>query len=219
MELSKALTEHQSIPLVSFTGSEKVGRIVAGVVASRYVRLIVYPSSKLRSRLITIRLGKLILELGGNNAVIVLPDADLDLALRTVVFGAVGTAGQRCTTTRRLLLHSSIADDFVGKIVNAYKQVRIGDPLAKGTLMGPVHSSTAIEAYKACLKDSASQGGKVLCGGDEVKHGDKALDTGNWVAPAIVYHGAKHPGVMEEETFAPVLREPPVRLLSWNSYG
>lgn len=83
------------------------------------------------------RLGKLILELGGNNAVVVLPDANLDLALRTVLFGAVGTAGQRCTSTRRLFLHESIAEDFVEKLAKAYKQVRIGDPLEEGTLMGP----------------------------------------------------------------------------------
>ena len=87
--------------------------------------------------LLTDRLGRLILELGGNNAVVVLPDADLDLAVRTALFGAVGTAGQRCTTTRRLLLHESTADNFVEKLAKAYGQVRIGDPLAKGTLMGP----------------------------------------------------------------------------------
>jgi aldehyde dehydrogenase family 7 protein A1 len=117
VDLSKALVSHPQIPLVSFTGSEKIGSIVGGVVQSR--------------------LGRLILELGGNNAVVVLPDANLDLAFRTVLFGAVGTAGQRCTSTRRLLLHEEIAEEFVEKLVKAYKQVRIGDPLEEGTLMGP----------------------------------------------------------------------------------
>lgn len=185
VELSKALTEHSKIPLVSFTGSEKIGKIVGGTVQSR--------------------LGRLILELGGNNACVVLPDADQDLALRTVLFGAVGTAGQRCTTTRRLLLHKSIAEPFLEKLTRAYKQVRIGDPLSKGTLMGPVHSPTAVENYVQCIKDAQAQGGRLVAGGERYKHTDDAYVQGNWLLPAIIFHGDKHPQVMEEETFAPIL--------------
>lgn len=140
VDLSKALTEHSKIPLVSFTGSEKIGKIVGSVVQSRWGISSLYIRAESRASLnsrFLHRLGKLILELGGNNAVVVLPDANLELALRTVLFGAVGTAGQRCTSTRRLFLHKSIAEDFVEKLAKAYKQVRIGDPLEEGTLMGP----------------------------------------------------------------------------------
>ncbi|KAK9900146.1 NAD-aldehyde dehydrogenase [Cystobasidium minutum MCA 4210] len=185
VELSKALTQHPQIPLVSFTGSEKIGSIVGGVVQSR--------------------LGRLILELGGNNAVVVLPDANLDLALRTVLFGAVGTAGQRCTSTRRLFLHESIAEDFVEKLAKAYKQVRIGDPLEEGTLMGPVHSQTAVDAYNQCLEDAQRLGGKLVSGGKKYKHSNEGLNGGFWVEPSIVFYGAAHPETMEEETFAPIL--------------
>ena len=191
VEASKALVAHNRISLVSFTGSEAIGRVVAGTVASR--------------------LGKSLLELGGNSAIVVLPDADLDLALQTVLFGAVGTAGQRCTTTRRLLLHQDIAESFVERLSKAYKNLiatqRIGDPLDTSMLMGPVHTTAAVKMYDAALKEATSQGGKLLCGGGPVEHKVKGYENGNWVQPALVYYGAKHPQIMEEECFVPILRE------------
>lgn len=138
--------------------------------------------------------------------------------MRTVVFGAVGTAGQRCTTTRRLFLHESVAKDFIEKLKNAYQQVKIGDPLQEGTLMGPVHSQMAVDMYKTCLEESKAQGGEIVLGERPVQHSSQGLEGGFWLSPAIVYHGKNHPKVMEEETFAPILRECP-NLLSPSCIG
>lgn len=187
--VSSALIFHPLVALVSFTGSEATGRIVSSRVAGR--------------------LGKTILELGGNNAVVVLPDADMELALRTVLFGAIGTAGQRCTTTRRLLLHESLAERFLERLGKSYRDVieqgRIGDPLLAENLMGPVHSQEAVTRYNEALQEAKKQGGRVLVGGEQVKHRVKGYEGGNWVTPAIVYYGKNHPKIMEEETFAPIL--------------
>ena len=166
------------VPLVSFTGSTSMGRHVAEATARRF--------------------GRSILELGGNNAIVVEADADLDLALRAVLFAAVGTAGQRCTSLRRLFLHSSIADDFVDRLVKAYGSIRIGDPLAEGTLMGPLVTDGAVGDYLKALDTVREQGGEVVVGGSRLDR------PGYWVEPTIVRLPAQIP-IACEETFAPIL--------------
>ncbi|MDH5507112.1 MAG: aldehyde dehydrogenase family protein [Anaerolineae bacterium] len=167
------------IPLVSFTGSTKVGRHISETVARRF--------------------GRTILELGGNNAIIVAEDADLDLAVRGILFGAVGTAGQRCTTTRRILMHKNIAKELTSRLVKAYKQVPIGDPLEGGTLMGPLVTSDAVEKMERAIERAKTEGGEVLTGG-----GRKQEIGANFVEPTIIKMPAQS-GVVKEETFAPIL--------------
>jgi aldehyde dehydrogenase family 7 member A1 len=152
--------------LVSFTGSSEVGEHVSRTVHARF--------------------GRTILELGGNNATIVMPDAATDLALRAAVFGAVGTAGQRCTSLRRLLIHESLYDAFVARLVKAYGTIAIGDPLAPGTLMGPLHTPAAVKEYADGLAEIAKQGGRVLVGGKVL-----ADRPGNFVTPTIVVSSAR----------------------------
>ena len=135
-----------NVPLVSFTGSTRMGRHVSEVVSKRF--------------------GKSILELGGNNCIIVDETADMKLVVPAVVFGAVGTAGQRCTSTRRLIIHDSIYDNFVKLLINAYKQVKIGDPLEKDTLMGPLVNQDAVIAFLEAIKKAKDQGGEVIFGGE-----------------------------------------------------
>ncbi|GAB4474665.1 MAG: aldehyde dehydrogenase family protein [Anaerolineae bacterium] len=167
------------MPLVSFTGSVRVGRHVAQLVAKR--------------------LGRAILELGGNNGIIVAEDADLDLAVRAILFGAVGTAGQRCTTTRRLIVHKSIVDNLVARLVHAYAQVRIGDPLQEGILMGPLVDENAVEEMMAAIETAKANGGEVVYGGHRLP------DLGpNFVEPTIIRMPEQIPLVCEE-TFAPIL--------------
>jgi aldehyde dehydrogenase (NAD+) len=166
------------VPLVSFTGSTSMGRHVAEATARRF--------------------GRSILELGGNNAILVEPDADLDLALRAVLFAAVGTAGQRCTTLRRLFLHSSVADDFVSRLVKAYGSIRIGDPLVDGTLMGPLVTEGAVDDYLKALETVRAQGGEIVTGGARIDR------PGYWVEPTIVRLSEQIP-IACEETFAPIL--------------
>jgi aldehyde dehydrogenase (NAD+) len=132
------------LPLISFTGSIRVGRRVAAAVAGR--------------------LGRTILELGGNNGIIVTEDANLDLAMRAIVFGAVGTAGQRCTSTRRIIAHISIVDELTDRLVRAYKTVPIGDPMQNGVLMGPLVSARSVEAMMAAVERAKADGGTVLTG-------------------------------------------------------
>jgi len=135
-DVGEAMIQDKRMPLVSFTGSTKTGRHVAQTVAGRF--------------------GRTILELGGNNASIVLPDADLDLAFKGSVFAAAGTAGQRCTTLRRLMVHDSVFDQFAKRMVAAYKTIKIGDPLDPETLMGPLHSTTQVEIFEeACQRAKA----------------------------------------------------------------
>lgn len=167
------------MPLISFTGSTKTGRHVSREVAGRF--------------------GRTILELGGNNASIVMPDADLDLAFKGSVFAAVGTAGQRCTTLRRLMVHDSHFDKFAKRMVAAYKTVKIGDPLHPDTLMGPLHSKEQVMTYAATIEEAKKQGGKVLTGG-------RVLDTmpGNFVEPTIIEIDANAP-VLQGEYFVPIL--------------
>ena len=147
--MGEAILNDRRIPLVSFTGSTEVGRHVAETVARR--------------------LGRSLLELGGNNGIIVMDDADLDLALRAVLFGAVGTAGQRCTTTRRLFLQRKIAPAMTDALVKAYRQVPIGDPLDGGTLMGPLVNARAVEDMMRGLETVREQGGEVIYGGRAVR--------------------------------------------------
>jgi aldehyde dehydrogenase (NAD+) len=176
--VGSAMTGDTRIPLVSATGSCAMGRIVGPAVAQR--------------------MGRSILELGGNNAVIVMDDADLDLAVRAALFSAVGTAGQRCTTLRRLLVHRAVADKVVSRLVEAYRQVTIGDPLDEGTLMGPVISEVAIDQMMDALEIARAQGGEVVTGGDRIER------DGFYVEPTIV-KVPKDASITQEETFAPIL--------------
>jgi aldehyde dehydrogenase (NAD+) len=167
------------LPLVSFTGSTAVGRRVAQALAGRF--------------------GRSLLELGGNNAIVIAADADLDLAVRAVLFGAVGTAGQRCTSTRRLIVHRDVVDGLSDRLVAAYAQVRIGDPLDAATLMGPLVNAAAVEQMQSALAAATAAGGRVLCGGRP------RPDLGpHFVEPAIVRMPAQAEIVMHE-TFAPIL--------------
>jgi aldehyde dehydrogenase (NAD+) len=174
------LADDKRIPVVSFTGSIAVGRRVAARVAGR--------------------LGRSILELGGNNAIVVLDDANLDLATRAITFGAVGTAGQRCTSTRRVFAQSGIIDALAKRLTRAYGTVRMGDPLAEGTLLGPLINRRAVEAYEAAIEMARQLGGEVLCGG---KVADRK---GFYVEPTIVRAPPQQSfPIAWEETFAPIL--------------
>jgi aldehyde dehydrogenase (NAD+) len=182
-ELATRFVEDRRVALVSFTGSTAVGRHVGERVAAR--------------------LGKSLLELGGNNAIIVDETANLDLAVPSIVFGAVGTAGQRCTTTRRVLVHSSRLDELEKRLVRAYGQVRIGDPLDSGTLMGPLIDSSAVQRYQAAIAAAREAGGEVLCG-------DKVLPgPGNFVEPTII-RARNDWEIVQTETFGPILYLIPV---------
>ncbi len=176
--LAETMVQDRRLPLVSFTGSVPVGRRVASVVAQR--------------------LGRTLLELSGNNAIIVDETADLSLAIRAIVFGAVGTAGQRCTTTRRLFVHESRYDDVVAKLLSAYKQVRIGNPLETGVLMGPLIDHAAAEAYRAAIDEVTKEGGDILFGGHVINQ------PGSFVEPTLV-RAQNHWPVVQRETFAPIL--------------
>jgi aldehyde dehydrogenase (NAD+) len=177
-ELAGHFVDDKRVALVSFTGSTPVGRKVGGRVAAR--------------------LGKSLLELGGNNAIIVDQFANLDLVVPAVVFGAVGTAGQRCTTTRRLLVHESRFEELQRRLAAAYAQLRIGDPLDPKTLVGPMIDAASVERYTTTLKAAVAQGGRIVCGG-------KVLPgPGYFVQPTIVEASNDLP-VVQHETFAPIL--------------
>jgi len=184
--VGESMIRDRRYPLISATGSCKMGRHVGSVVAGR--------------------LGRSLLELGGNNAVIIEADANLDLALKSTVFGSVGTAGQRCTSTRRLIIHESIADDFCDKLVKAYETVRIGDPLDSGTLMGPLINEQSVQGYEHAVKTACEQGGTLLTGGHRVTDLAGDLATGHFVKPTIIRvpKGNDLPMALEE-TFAPIL--------------
>lgn len=178
-DVGELLLNDPNIPLVSFTGSTKVGRHVSETVARRF--------------------GRTILELGGNNAIIVADDADLDLAVRAILFGAVGTAGQRCTSTRRIIMHRDIAAELTQRLVDAYKQVRIGDPLDDSTIMGPLVTSDAVEEMFEALAKAKEDGGKIVFGGKMLP--DKGP---NFVQPTIVTM-PNQTEIVKQETFAPIL--------------
>ena len=166
------------LPLISFTGSTSMGRHVNKTVSERF--------------------GKTILELGGNNAIVIDESAEMELAIPAVVFGAVGTAGQRCTSTRRLIIHESIYDSFLEKLINAYRQVKIGDPLDNSTLMGPLVNEQAVDNYLNAIETATDSGGKVIFGG-------KILSSdGYYVKPTII-SAQNNWEIVQEETFAPIL--------------
>jgi aldehyde dehydrogenase (NAD+) len=178
-DVGERMINDPRIPLVSFTGSVRMGRRVAETVARR--------------------LGRSILELGGNNGIIVAEDANLDLAVRAILFGAVGTAGQRCTTTRRIIMHKDIADELSSRLVQAYSQVTIGNPLQDGILMGPLVNKSAVEDMMTALETAKAQGGEILYGGSRLP--DKGP---NFAEPTIIKMPGQVPLVCEE-TFAPIL--------------
>lgn len=181
-QVGQWLTSDERTALVSATGSTRMGKAVAKTVAGR--------------------LGKYLLELGGNNAIIVTPSADMDVVLTGAVFGAVGTAGQRCTTTRRLIIHESVYDDIVKKIKKAYRQIKIGDPLDSNNHMGPLIDTDAVDMYKNALKQAQEQGAKLLVRGGVLK--GEGYESGCYVKPAIV-EAENHMNIVQTETFAPIL--------------
>ncbi|MEM8485457.1 MAG: aldehyde dehydrogenase family protein [Bacteroidota bacterium] len=181
-EVGELMSNDPEIPLVSATGSTRMGKSVSEAVSKR--------------------LGKMILELGGNNAIIVTENADLKQAIQAIVFGAVGTAGQRCTTTRRLIIHESRYDELKNGLVNAYEQIRIGDPLDQNNHMGPLIDTDAVDAYNASIKAARSQGGNVL-NGDAVLDG-AGFESGCYVKPTIV-EATPDMAIVKHETFAPIL--------------
>jgi aldehyde dehydrogenase (NAD+) len=187
-ELAQKFVDDKRIPLISFTGSTKVGRSVGERVARR--------------------MGRSLLELGGNNAIVVDESADLKLAIPAIVFGAVGTAGQRCTTTRRLFVHEKIFDDVLGKLQSAYQQVesKIGDPTLATTLMGPLNSKAAVDQYTAAIAKATASGGTIVTGGKAL-----ADKPGNFVLPTIVTGLKNSDDVVQTETFAPILYAMPFK--------
>jgi len=180
-EHGEALARSARVPIVSATGSTRMGRALAPIVAARF--------------------GRAILELGGNSAMIVTPSADLDLAVRAIVFSAIGTSGQRCTTLRRLIVHRSVRDALLNRLRSAFGSVRIGDPRDKATLLGPLIDARAGQAMVAALARAQAEGGEVW-GGESVTTGVPA--GGTYVSPAIVTMPAQS-AIVREETFAPIL--------------
>lgn len=176
-DVGEAMAKDERIPLVSFTGSTAVGKKVALVVQERF--------------------GKTILELGGNNAIIVDKDANIEMVVRAALFACVGTAGQRCTTTRRLVIHEDVYDDVLQKLKKAYGQVKIGNPLEPGMLYGPMHSKQGIQSYLDAVDEVKSSGGVIEFGGS-------ALD-GNYVEPTIVSGLSHDHPIIHKETFAPIV--------------
>ena len=176
--IGETLINDARIPMVSFTGSTRMGRHVSEIVSKRF--------------------GKTILELGGNNCIIVDETADMEMVIPAVAFGAVGTAGQRCTSTRRVIVHDSRIEELQKRLVSAYQQVSIGDPLKEGTLMGPLVNENAVSDYENAIEKAKASGGEVLFGG-------AAIDgPGNFVTPTII-KGENDWEIIQEETFAPIL--------------
>ncbi|HEY1020901.1 MAG TPA: aldehyde dehydrogenase family protein, partial [Flavisolibacter sp.] len=181
-EIGEKIASDNRIPLVSATGSTRMGKAVGAAVGSR--------------------LGRSLLELGGNNAIIISKDADLEMALVGCVFGAVGTAGQRCTTTRRLIIHEDVYETFSKKLVNAYQQLRIGDPLDENNHVGPLIDKDAVAMYQSAIEKCKSEGGRFLVEGGVLEGNDYA--SGCYVRPAIA-EVEPHFEVVQHETFAPIL--------------
>ncbi|WBV64553.1 aldehyde dehydrogenase family protein [Legionella pneumophila 130b] len=173
------MVDDKRIQLISFTGSTAVGKQVAAKVAAR--------------------LGKSILELGGNNGIILDESADLNLAIPAIVFGAVGTAGQRCTTTRRLFVHESKYQDVIKRLRHAYEQITIGDPLDTRNLMGPLIDLQAVEQFKKAINRIKAAGGQIVYGGEILKQ------AGSFVQPTLVCDVKNDWDIVQEETFAPIL--------------
>jgi aldehyde dehydrogenase (NAD+) len=178
--VGKLLVSDRRVPLISFTGSTVQGKKIGEAVGAR--------------------LGRTILELGGNNAIIVSQHGDLEMAVRTILFGAVGTAGQRCTSTRRIIVQEEVYDEVLKRLEKAYQSVTIGDPLKEGTLMGPLVTRAAVEDMQQALEQIKKEGGRIVCGGEELK--DHPSDC--YVKPCIVEARNEWP-IVQEETFAPIL--------------
>jgi aldehyde dehydrogenase (NAD+) len=176
--IGEKMSNDTRVPLVSATGSTRMGKKVGEAVAKR--------------------LGKSILELGGNNAIIITENADLEMAIRATLFGAVGTAGQRCTTTRRLIVHDSVYEEVKNRLVKIYPNLPIGNPLDSKTLVGPLIDKDAVKMFQKALEQVQKEGGKLLVGGSVL------TDKGNYVTPAIV-EAENHYEMVQEETFAPIL--------------
>ena len=176
------LAEDDRIPLVSATGSTAMGKAIAPRIAAR--------------------LGRSLLELGGNNAAIVAPSADLDLVVRGVLFAAVGTAGQRCTSLRRLIVHESIADELVDRLASAYRSVPIGDPREHGTLVGPLITGESFGRMEAALGQARTEGGEIVVGGGRA---DADTPQDAWYAEPTIVRMPAQTGVVAQETFAPIL--------------
>ncbi|MDF3078043.1 MAG: aldehyde dehydrogenase family protein [Sphingobacteriaceae bacterium] len=181
-KIGELMSNDKRVPLVSATGSTRMGKAVGAAVGAR--------------------LGKSILELGGNNAIIITPNADLDVALVGCVFGAVGTAGQRCTTTRRLIIHESVYDDFKAKLIKAYSQLRIGNPLDSSNHVGPLIDTDAVEMYLKAIDRCKAEGGKFIVEGGKLNGG--GFESGCYVKPCIA-EVEPHFAIVCEETFAPIL--------------
>jgi aldehyde dehydrogenase (NAD+) len=180
--IGELMAKDRRVPLVSATGSSRMGQHVGSVVAQRY--------------------GRTILELGGNNAIIVTPSADLDLARRAILFGAVGTAGQRCTTTRRIFVHESIQKSLEASLVSAYEHLPIGNPLREGTLVGPLIDAGAVNEMMDALREIRESGGRILIGGNRLT--GKNYPGGLYVTPCIAEARNEWP-IVQRETFAPIL--------------
>lgn len=176
------LSGDHRIPLVSATGSTRMGKAIGAATAERF--------------------GRALLELGGNNAIIITENADLDIAIRAVVFGAVGTAGQRCTTTRRLIVHESLFEEVKKRLVKAYSQLSIGNPLEAGNHVGPLIDTQAVENYERALKEVVKEGGKLIVKGEVLK--GKGYESGCYVKPAIAEAKNSYK-IVQQETFAPIL--------------
>ncbi|MCU4176194.1 L-piperidine-6-carboxylate dehydrogenase [Carboxylicivirga sp. N1Y90] len=180
--LADDMLTDKNIPLISFTGSTWIGKKVGKLVGER--------------------LGRHILELGGNNAIIVTPEADQEMALRAIVFGAVGTCGQRCTSTRRIIMHESIYETMKTKLIAAYKSVSIGHPLDSKTLVGPLIDKAAVKDFRNSIEKVKEQGGKIIYGGDVLE--GEGYESGCYVQPCIA-EAENHYEIVQEETFAPLL--------------
>ena len=181
-EVGEWMSKDTRIPLVSATGSTRMGKLLNAAVAAR--------------------LGKTILELGGNNAIIISEHADLDMSLIGAVFGAVGTAGQRCTSTRRLIIHEKVYDSFVAKLTKAYGQIKIGDPLDSKNHMGPLIDKEAVKMYLSSIEACKKEGGKFLVEGGVLE--GKGYESGCYVKPCIA-EALPHYAIVQHETFAPIL--------------
>ncbi|WP_428328211.1 L-piperidine-6-carboxylate dehydrogenase [Mucilaginibacter sp.] len=181
-EIGELMANDTRVPLISATGSTRMGKAVGAAVGAR--------------------LGKSLLELGGNNAIIISENADLDMALVGAVFGAVGTAGQRCTSTRRLIIHQSVYDSFIQKLINAYKQIRIGDPLDENNHMGPLIDQEAVKLYLDSIEKCKAQGGRFVVEGGQLT--GEAYASGCYVKPCVA-EVENHYQIVQHETFAPIL--------------
>lgn len=179
-EVGQAMSTSPDVALLSFTGSTRVGRQVGEIVQRRF--------------------GKSLLELGGNNAIVVMDDANLDLAVRATLFAAVGTAGQRCTTARRLILHERIYDEFITRLKTAYEQINMGSPFDDGILCGPLQNTTAVETYRRTIEAAVKHGGEIIFGGQVI---EKNVLPGNFVIPTLIAVRKDNP-VAAEEAFVPI---------------